>query len=126
MFCSYLKTLKTLIMKQNRNHEITDEGAKHLARLKNIDSLDVANTGITDQGRHSAPAHVWSKCVYMGVNLTLKSCSSLLISVPLFGCPFPILSDEKGTVVHRATAGSHMILLVVFLNLKVTLLNLSR
>jgi len=47
---SYIKSLKTLIMKQNRNHDVTDLGARHLARLKNIDSLDVTNTGITDQG----------------------------------------------------------------------------
>jgi len=47
---SFIKTLKTLIMKQNRNHEITDLGAKHLSRLKHIESLDIANTGITDQG----------------------------------------------------------------------------
>jgi len=47
---SYIKPLKTLIMKQNRNHDITDLGAQYISRLKNIDSLDVANTGITDQG----------------------------------------------------------------------------
>jgi len=47
---SHLKTLKALIMKQNRNHDVTNLGAKHLAKLKNIRSLDVANTGITDEG----------------------------------------------------------------------------
>jgi len=47
---SYIKSLKTLIMKQNRNHEVTDIGAKHLSKLKNINSLDITNTGITDQG----------------------------------------------------------------------------
>lgn len=47
---SHVKTLKTLIMKQNRNHDVTDLGAKYLCQLPNLESLDVANTGITDQG----------------------------------------------------------------------------
>ena len=39
-------------MKQNRNQDITDLGAKYISRLKNIDHLNVANTGITDTGQH--------------------------------------------------------------------------
>ena len=54
-------------MKQNRNHDVTDLGARHLARLKNIDSLDVTNTGITDQGRYLW--NVWIACGSAHVSL---------------------------------------------------------
>jgi len=47
---SYVKSLKALLLKQNRNQDITDLGAKYISRLKNIDVLNVANTGITDTG----------------------------------------------------------------------------